>query len=155
VTSLRCLHRGPRLLVPGLARPPPHRRLLLGIGDLQPEWTHPGAEQHQVTDPLRVGPRVEQGHAPARGVAEQVEPLQPQFGAQRLYVTGQPVTAVGRRISGHRRFPGAPGVRQDQLPRGAEATEIAQVVGSPAGSAGQADQRPPVPARRNASLVPS
>jgi MFS family permease len=66
VTGLCRLYRGLRLLVPGLRGPPPHRRLLLRIGEVQPQRLRPRAKQHQVIDPLRVGGRVPQGHAPAR-----------------------------------------------------------------------------------------
>ncbi len=148
VAALRGLRRGPGRLEPGLRRAPAHRGLLLLVGEGQPQRTHAGGEQDQVTDPLRVRRRVEQGHVPARGVAEQVHPLQAQPGPQRLHIPGDAVTAVGGRVGGHLAVPGAPGVRQDQFAGASQAAEVTQVAGAPAGPPGTQTSGGPDPARR-------
>jgi hypothetical protein len=75
---------------------------------------------------------------------EQVEPFLAEVPTQRVDVVGQPVHPAGAQVGRHRGGAGAAGVRNDQLPGGGQAAEVAEVRAGPPGTAGHADQGRPV-----------
>ena len=80
----------------------------------------------------------EPGQKPNASAWRQHEPR------RRFHVADEPVAAVTQRVAGICRLPGAAGVRHDQLPGPAQATQVTEVLASPAGAAGQSHQRRPI-----------
>ncbi len=83
----------------------------------------------------------------ARRVAEEVDPLQAEVGAERLDVADLPVAAVRAGVGGHGARPGAPGVEEDERAVGVESAEVAEVGGVAHRPARQAHQRLALPLR--------
>jgi hypothetical protein len=136
LAGIAALEGGGRGGEPGLILPLRDDRAPLGDGGRAADGAGAGGHQDQAAHPPRPPRRVVQRDTGAGRVAEQVQRVQAQPGAQRLHVTGQPVTPVAGRIGRDLRPPGAALVGDDQLvPRGqpAQVTEVGRSrIGPPA-----------------------
>jgi hypothetical protein len=96
-----------------------------------------------MAEPVRVPGRVQQADPAAGRVPQQVHPVQSEVAAQRLDILDKPVDPVRHGILRCLRRARAAVVQQDQRPLTAKTTQVSEILGSLAGTAGNAHQGRP------------